>query len=528
MDTAYLLRRAAREFPTSPAVDDGRYQLTLEGLLARGERLANALDALEVPEGARVGVLSGNRSEYLEADVAIALGRRVRVALNARLHLEDHRNVAADSGMKLLFHSREHEDVAAALRDELGVVTVSFDQETDGSPWYGTLIDQASPATRLRSTEDESPAWLTYTSGTTGRPKGVVLSHRAVREVAFNLLLEFGPVEPGEQLVLTQALSHGAGYFALPYLLRGAGLYVCRAFDPDEVWAVSARGNIRTLKLVPAMLPPLLERDRRTWGYDTVIYGASPIPQPVLEASMERFGPSLVQLYGQSEAPMTISCLHKRDHLLEHARLSAGRPWRTVAVEVRDGERVVEPGQIGEIFVRGKHMMTGYHDNPAATAETLVSGWIATKDMARTDECGFIYLQGRSDEMINSGGYNIAPREVEDFLVTHEGVEEAIVLGLPDARWGEAVTAIVRQRGGAELSEEHLIAFARPRLGIRTPKRVIIRDEIPRTPYGKVDRGALRAELEDPHMRECRRQPIAPQGMDVLLPQAETGCREET
>lgn len=497
MDIAYLLRRAAREFPASPAVEDGRYRLNLRQLLDRGERLANALDALGVPEGASVGILSGNRSEYLEADAAIALGRRVRVALNARLHLEDHRYVAVDAGMTLLFHSAEHAEVAAALRDELGLVTVCFDRDPDASHWHDTLIEKASPNVRIRSTDEESAAWITYTSGTTGRPKGVVLSHRAVREVAFNLLLEFGPVVPGEQLVLTQALSHGAGYFVLPYLLRGAGLYVCRSFDPDELWDVSSRDSIRTLKIVPAMLPPLLERSSGSWGYESIIYGASPIPQPVLEAALDRFGPSLVQLYGQSEAPMTISCLHKADHLLEDARLSAGRPWRTVAVEVRDAGRTAEPGQIGEIFVRGTHMMTHYHNNPQATAETFVDGWIATKDMARTDERGFIYLQGRSDEMINSGGYNIAPREVEDVLVMHEAVEEAVVLGLPDPRWGEAVTAVVRPNDRHAVTQDALIDFARPRLGVRTPKRVIVRDDIPRTPYGKVDRVKLRKDLDE-------------------------------
>ena len=498
MDIAYLLRRAGREFPTTPAVDDGSSQRTLRELIARGERLANAFDDLDVPEGGSVGVLSGNRTEYIETDVAIALGRRVRVALNARLHLDDHRYVAQDAQMRVLFHSEEHAETAAALHDELGIRTVCFDRGDDAGPWYGSLIDDADGDVRVRSDDPEAPLWITYTSGTTGRPKGVVLSHRSLREVAFNLLLEFGPVEPGEQLVLTQALSHGAGYFVLPYLLRGAGLYVCPTFDPDQVWSISQRENIRTLKAVPAMLPPLLERTGGQWGYENIIYGASPIPLPVLEGAVERFGPTLQQLYGQTEAPMTISCLHKQDHLLDEPRLSAGRPWRTVAVEIRDENGRVEPGELGEIHVRGTHLMSGYHQKPDATAEVFVDGWIATKDMAKTDERGFIYLQGRLDEMINSGGYNIAPREVEDVLVDHRGVEEVVVFGLPDPRWGQAVTAVVRPGAGGIADPQELIDFARPRLGMRTPKRIIVRQEIPRTPYGKVDRVALRQDIEDP------------------------------
>jgi len=465
-------------------------------LVARAEGLANALDELGVPEGASIGILSENRSEYLEADVAIALGRRVRVALNARLHLEDHRYVAMDSRMQVLFHSRDHAASAAALRDEFGLLTISFDSDDDVSPWHETLLEAADPMRRLRSSEEEAPAWITYTSGTTGQPKGVVLSHRAIREVAFNLLAELGPPTVGEQIVLTQALSHGAGYFPLPYLLSGAGVYVMRYFDPEEVWKVSARENIRTLKLVPAMLPALIEQSGQQWGFETVVYGASPISSPVLERALDRFGPSLVQIYGQSEAPMTLTCLHKQDHLIDGRRLSAGRPWRSVEVEVRDDNGlVVEPGAIGEIFVRGPHMMSGYHRKPEATSAVFADGWIQTQDIARTDEVGFIYLQGRKDEMINSGGYNIAPREVEDVLVNNAAVQEAVVFGMPDEQWGSAVTAVVQTAPLSDLTEEQLIAFARPRLGIRTPKRVVFLEEIPRTPYGKVDRVALHAKL---------------------------------
>lgn len=498
MDVAYLLRRAAQEHPSSVAVEDTRRSLTLGELVARGEALANALDAMGIRNEACVGILSENRSEYLEADAAIALGRRVRVALNARLHLDDHRYVVADSGMQLLFHSSDHSASAAALREEFGLETISFDAEDEVSPWYEDVLDRAGSGARSRGRDEEGPAWITYTSGTTGRPKGIVLSHRAIREVAFNLLLELGPPVVGEQLVLTQALSHGAGYFPLPYLLTGAGVYVLRHFDAQEVWDVSVRENIRTLKIVPSMLPPLLDYDdSRSWGFDTVIYGASPISAPVLERSLDRFGPTLVQIYGQSEAPMTLTCLHKRDHLIETARGSAGRPWRSVALEVRGDEgQPVAPGLTGEVFVRGPHMMTRYHGNAEATRATLVDGWIRTKDLARIDDAGFVHLQGRLDDIINSGGYNIAPREVEDVLVENAAVREAVVLGIPDERWGSAVTAVVLADPHAEITEEELIAFVRPRLGIRTPKRVVFRHEIPRTPYGKVDKAALRAELE--------------------------------
>jgi fatty-acyl-CoA synthase len=501
LDIAYLLRRAARMFPGTVAVDDGQVAWTAQQLMARGERLANALDTLGVPEGATVGVLSHNRAAYLEADTAIALGRRVRVALNARLHLEDFRYIAGDAELAALFYAAEFEEQATVLRDEFGLVLIALDGPGGAGTSIDRLVEETSGRVRRRRSDPEEPAWIAYTSGTTGRPKGVVLSHRAVREVAFNLLLEVGPVVPGERIVLTQPLSHGAGYFALPYLLSGAGVQVQQKFDADAVWALSQRPEIRTLKAVPAMLEPIMAAESGDWGYETIVYGASSIPAPVLERALDRFGPTLIQDYGQSEAPMTLTCLQKTDHLDPEVRLSAGRPWKTVAVEVRDDAgAVLAPGKTGELYVRGPHLMTGYRNKPEATAAVLQDGWLRTKDMAVMDDRGFVHLRGRRDEMINSGGFNISPREVEDVLSAHHGVDEAVVLGIPDARWGDAVTAVVRPTAGAGLTEDEVLAFARPRLGMRAPKRVLLWPEIPRNSYGKVDRLGIKSQLE----REAR------------------------
>ncbi|HEY4280953.1 MAG TPA: AMP-binding protein [Conexibacter sp.] len=500
MDLAYLIRRAARSYPDAPAVSDRRGIATLAAVVDRAERMANALDMLGVPAGAAVGVLSENRVEYPEVDLALALGRRVRVALNCKLHRDDFRFALQDSGARALVHSGSFAEDAEALAAELGLVAIDLDGE--GERGYPRLLADAPATPVVRALDVEQPAWISYTSGTTGRPKGVVLSHRAVREVAFNLLLELGPQRTGARLVLTQPLSHGAGYFVLPWLFAGGGVHVIDGFVADEVLWAAEQPGVDALKAVPAMFPTLLEAHAaaggRPLGYDKIVYGASPMPGPILDEALERFGPVLIQIYGQSEAPVTITCMRQEDHARTGAhRGSAGRPWSSVAVEVRapDGAPV-GVGETGEVVVRGTHHMTGYHGLPEATAEVLRDGWVWTKDMGTIDEQGFVHLLGRRDEMINSGGFNISPREVEHVLQDHPAVAECVVIGTPDPRWGTAVNAVVRLRADAGVTGEEIIAFARPRLTFRTPKRVFVADGIPKNPYGKVDRARVLLALE--------------------------------
>ncbi len=500
MDLAYLIRRAARAYPQAPAAGDRETTISLAEVVRRAERFANALDRLGVGEGAAVGVLSENRIEYVVVDAALALARRVRVALNCRLHRDDFRFALRDSGAQVLVHSAAFAEDAAALASDLGFIAIDLDSDGGSAMSFAGIVADESGASVVRAGVDEDPAWISYTSGTSGRPKGVVLSHRALREVAFNLLLELGPRQRGERIVLAQPLSHGAGYLVLPHLLAGGGVYIMDGFVADEaVWAAGQPG-VNTLKVVPAMFPPLLEACAATGGsigYDCVIYGAAPMPAPILEESLERFGPVLVQIYGQSEAPMTITCLHKEDHKRPGPhRATAGRAWQSVAVEARnpDGE-TLPAGEIGEIVIQGPHHMTGYLGLPAETAEVLRDGWVWTKDVGTIDDQGFVQLLGRSDEMINSGGFNISPREVEQALQDHPAVVDCVVLGVPDARWGTAVNALVELRAESPADAEEIVDFLRPRLSFRTPKRIVVTDGIPRNPYGKVDRARARLAL---------------------------------
>ena len=496
MDLPYLIRRARRHHGAMPAVRDRNGEASLDEVVDHAERLANAFDTVGLRPGAAVGVLSENRPEYPEVDLGIVLGRRVRVALNSRLNLADFRYALADCEAGALVHSAAFAEEARALKEELGLELICLDTDQDGADQtYAGLIEAADPKPVERQGSPEDTAWISYTSGTTGKPKGVVLSHRSVREVAFNLLLELGRPEAGEFIVLTQPLSHGAGYFVLPQLLAGGGIYVMDRFDAEEAMAAGAREDTTTLKVVPAMFADLLRAHEATGslGFDSVIYGASPIPGPVLEEALERFGPVLVQIYGQTEAPVTLTCLHKLDHLHvgEH-RSSAGRPWGSVQIEVVDEDgRALAAGETGEVVVHGSHMMSGYLGMPETTGKVMRDGWLWTRDMGTIDEQGFVHLLGRSDEMINSGGFNVAPREVEIVVQEHPSVEECIVVGVPDERWGQAIHAAVRVRDGVEVSAGELTEFVRPRLSIRTPKRFIFMSEVPKNAYGKIDRTRL-------------------------------------
>ena len=379
--------------------------------------------------------------------------------------------------------------MAAHRREPLDATAIDYEiflaQHSARFPQHGDL--------------SHAPVWISYTSGTTGRPKGVVLSHRALAHTAFNLMLEVGPRVDEERILLPQPLSHGSGYLVLAYLASGGTVYPMPRFDPEEALWLGARDGIHTLKLVPTMLASLLEVERPS-PFQLIVYGASPIALPQLEKAMSYYGPILMQVYGQSEAPMAITCLKEHDHARQDPHLSsAGRAWRSVEVRVvDDGLNTVAPHELGQVAVRGEHMMTGYLGKPELTREVLKDGWLLTCDLGVADDDGYVYLRGRSDDMIISGGFNIAPREVEDVLVTHAGVEACAVIGVPDERWGQAVRAYVRLGRGANATEDELLAFAGARLGYRRPRSVVFVDELPHTSYGKVDRRQLQRLAEGP------------------------------
>ena len=505
------IARAARRYPDNIAAICGDERRSFRDIDERSNRLAHALLALGLTKGDRVATLVENSIRCMEIDFALAKAGLVRVSLNPRSSAAEGAFIVSDSDARIVVFGSGYGRVASDMPPEEVGHWVRI-AEDDGSPPSGrAALDyesllSAAPALPLESEiEPEDLYCLFYTSGTTGRPKGVMLSHRAILHVSYNLLLDTGPATTGEKVLLMQPMSHGAGFFVLPWFMRGGCSVIMRSFDPAEVLRLTRELEIETVKLIPTMLQRIL-RVPDAFPIELphlrqMIYGASPMPTEVLRDAIAKFGPKLVQIYGQSEAPVTMTVLPIEDHEPDcphpERLASAGRPWTTVDMKIVDeAGREVPVGEPGEVVLRAPQMMSGYWKREALTADTIKGGWLHTKDMGRADAHGYIYLLGRKDEMIISGGYNIAPREIEEAIYLHSAVQEAAVIGEPDPEWGQAVVAYVVFRD--RTSESDLIDFLKPKLGYKRPKRVYRVVELPKNSNGKIQKTALRPSLAQP------------------------------
>jgi acyl-CoA synthetase (AMP-forming)/AMP-acid ligase II len=339
------------------------------------------------------------------------------------------------------------------------------------------------------SVDDDTTLLLLATSGTTGKLKLVRHTQGTYAAIVANILANLLDPRPGDVMLHAASLIHASGTFVLPYWLRGGAAAVLPGFVPSQFLDAVERHGATATNAVPTMLGALLaEPTRDLPTLRTIVYGASPAPRTLLERCIERFGPILVQYYGQTEAPLCISVLRPEDHAGERL-LSCGQPAVDAEVRLDEG---------GEILVRAPFTAAGYHGDEELDRETfLPDGWVRTRDVGRFDDHGFLYLVDRTSDMIVTGGYNVYPREVEDALCSHPAVREAVVVGAPDERWVESVTAFVVADG---VSEAELVGHCRTRLAAyKAPKSVRFVDEIPKSPVGKLLRRAVRDPLWEGH-----------------------------
>jgi long-chain acyl-CoA synthetase len=477
MNLAAWLARAAKSDPRKVAIHRGARPWADYGTLAaRVARVAAGLRRKGLAPGDRVAIFMKNAPEYLEAMYAIWWAGLAAVPINAKLHAREMEFIVQDSDARLVI---DDPALVAALA------------ENDSMP-----VADAAPG---------ALAWLFYTSGTTGRPKGAMLSFRNLAQMTYSYFCDVDSVPRDGCLLHAAPISHGSGLYNFTHLARGAAQAVPESgsFDPAEIGELLKSHREVSFFAAPTMVKRLVDARVEPGGLRTLVYGGGPMYHADVVAAMEQLGDRLAQIYGQGESPMTITALSKHHHADRgHPRYverltSVGVPHSVVEVTIRDTEgRVLPAGEAGEICVRGDVVMSGYWNHPDATAAALRDGWLWTGDVGAFDGDGFLTLKDRSKDLIVSGGSNIYPREVEEALLAHPRVAEVSVVGKPDREWGEVVVAFVVPRGTAppadELDRACLDRIAR----FKRPKEYRFVEQLPKNHYGKVVKAELREKLK--------------------------------
>ena len=483
-----LLDQAASRFADRGALYHGERQLcTWRELRDRILRLATSVRETAGP-GARIAIASENRPEIVELIFAVWVAQCAVVPVNYKLHPREMAQILEDARISQVFASPK---IASQLAS-----TVDVPLEAIGTDAYRRWLS-AEPSTPP-ATDPSTLAWLFYTSGTTGRSKGVMLSHRNLMAMTVAHLADIDAPDENCSLVHAAPMSHGSGLYIAPYVLRGARQVVPESgrFDPAEFLDLCDSHPGCSAFLAPTMVQRLVETGRaRPRHLRTIVYGGGPMYVDGLKKAMAAFGSIFAQVYGQGESPMTITGLRRVDHeTADDAILGSvgyARSGMDVAV-LRDDGTPADTGEIGEIVCRGDAVMSGYWNNPDATRSTLKDGWLYTGDMGSFDERGFLTLRDRSKDVVISGGSNVYPREVEEVLMQHPGVAEVAVVGAPDEEWGEVVVAfVVGAVEPAELDAHLLERIAR----FKRPKRYVFVAALPKNSYGKVLKRDLRNQL---------------------------------
>ncbi|MDT5290145.1 MAG: fatty-acyl-CoA synthase [Mycobacterium sp.] len=514
--SGHITAEALRRHKDKPVLFLGETTLTGGQLAERISQYIQAFEALGAGTGSISGLLSLNRPEVLMIIGASQARGFRRTALHPLGSLDDHAFVLSDAEVTSLIIDPNPMFVERALG--LLEKVPSLKQILTIGPVPEALAGHAAVDLTAEAAKYEPKplvaadlppdhiGGMTYTGGTTGRPKGVMGTTQSITTMTTVQLAEWEwPDNP--RFLMCTPLSHAGAAFFTPVIVKGGELIVLTKFDPAEVLRVIEEQKISATMLVPSMIYALMDHPdshtRDLSSLETVYYGASAMNPVRLREAIDRFGPIFAQYYGQSEAPMVITYLAKGDH--DEKRLtSCGRPtlFARTALLGEDGNPVAQ-GEVGEICVSGPLLCGGYWNLPEATAETFRDGWMHTGDLAREDEDGFWYIVDRTKDMIVTGGFNVFPREVEDVVAEHPSVAQVCVIGTPDEKWGEAVTAVVVLRPDAATDEASVAtmtaeiqAAVKDRKGsVQSPKQVIVVDSVPVTALGKPDKKAVRAQF---------------------------------
>jgi acyl-CoA synthetase (AMP-forming)/AMP-acid ligase II len=503
---SHLSKRALLNPGLEALVDEAAARrFTFAELNEQADRAAHLLTGLGLANGDRVAALLPNGHHFAEVFYGAARAGLVVVPLNWRLVADELGFMLRDSGATVLVLDAEYDAVIADLHDR--------DGNEDGTPvvrwlrvgadrpeWardFDALVEQAPADPVLAEADGDDPLFIMYTSGTTGLPKGAVHTHDSV-EWAVLTILATVDIRFRDRYLISLPLFHvGALMPLVGCIYRGATIVMLRHFDPKRIWDVFADERVTFTLAVPAMLnfmlPTYRPELRETLRLRLIWSGAAPVPVSLIE-SYARLGFEVHQVYGLTET-CGPACVISPDDAMRHIG-STGKAFFHTDVRIVDDNGVdVDDGVPGEVLVRGRHNMAGYWNRPEATAETITDGWVHTGDVAVRDAEGFIYIQDRIKDMIISGGENVYPAEIEDVLLSHPGIAEVAVLGMPSAKWGESPLAVV-VRSDPDLDEAAVLAHCSGKLArFKLPKRAVFTDVIPRTPTGKALKRVLREQF---------------------------------
>lgn len=501
-----MIEFAAIRSPRRTALVHGGQSLSFAELAERVERVAAGLQTRAAP-GDRVAVLSENTAPFVELYYAAPKAGMILTPLNYRLHPDEWAELLSHAEPRVLIGERALLDRILPSRERFPSVEaiVATDQAAAGEEAYDALLATDRPFEAPASQSPDDVAWILYTSGTTGRPKGAMLTHRSLfAGVAATAIAR--PVGAEDVYLFPFPLCHVAGYNVLLFHLHGRPVVLLRRFDVGEVLDAVEDHQVTNISLAPTMIAMLLD-DPRLDGCDlsslrSIGYGASGIPAPVLRQGLERLGCDFAQGFGMTELSGNAAFLDADAHRRgaageEHLLKAAGRPGPLVAMGVVDDDLHEVPiGDVGEVVVRGDQVTVGYWRDDDATEAAFADGWFRTGDLGRFDAEGFLTIVDRKKDVIVTGGENVASREVEDVLHLHPAVKEVAVVGVADERWGDAVCAVVVVRDGATVTARELIELCRLHLaGFKKPRHVVFVDELPKNTSGKIQKHELRQTL---------------------------------
>ncbi|RST88472.1 long-chain fatty acid--CoA ligase [Aquibium carbonis] len=506
MNLAEWLARRAALSPDSPALMQGaRVVADYRAFAASAAGIGGSLSSrFGIAPGDRVAILAINGTEYLEVMYGAWFAGAAVVPINAKLHPREAAWILENSGATIVFVTSE---LGAAVAPNLPPAC-RFIVDLGSEEFHVMRGSEPLPAPLPRDRDDM--AWLFYTSGTTGKPKGVMISNGNIHAMTFAYLADVDAVHPSDAALYAAPMSHGAGLYNVQHVLKGARHVVPEsgAFDTAEILDLAERLGSVHMFAAPTMVRRLVDAAKASGrtgeGIRTVVYGGGPMYFADIVEAVEIMGSRFCQIYGQGESPMTITALPRdlvadRSHPRWKERLaSVGTAQSCVEVRVVDPDGIpLTAGETGEVVVRGAAVMTGYWNNPDATDRTLRDGWLWTGDMGALDEDGFLTLKDRSKDLIISGGTNIYPREVEEALLTHPAVREVSVIGRADPEWGEAVVAFVVLAPGESADPTGLDAHCLDLIArFKRPKHYRFVEALPKNAYGKVLKTDLRAMLE--------------------------------